>query len=133
MARAWDGAKTTVNAIIAIARGLGAVARNLFARGEVSGDVSGPVGIFIFANESRKLGIVYLLELAGVLSINLAILNILPVPALDGGRVLFLAIERLRGGARVNERIEQFVHTVGMALLLLLMVAITYRDIIRFF
>ena len=126
----WDGLKTTVNAVAAIAVALGRIAAEAVSEGRVSADVTGPVGIFAFAHESRRLGLVYLLELAGVLSINLAFLNILPIPALDGGRILFLFIEGVRG-ARMNQRLEQAIHTVGFAILLLLMAAITYRDIAR--
>ncbi len=127
-----DGAKTTASAVVAIVGALGRTARDLFSTGELSADVSGPVGIFVFANESRRLGISYLLELAGILSVNLALLNILPIPALDGGRILFLFIEGVRG-VKINQKIEQAIHTVGFALLLFLMAAITYRDIVRIF
>jgi regulator of sigma E protease len=75
----------------------------------------------------------YLLELAGILSVNLALLNILPLPALDGGRILFLFLEGLRGGVKINPRWEQMVHTAGFVLILLLMAAVTYRDIVRIF
>lgn len=126
----WDGAKTTLGATLAITRALGGTVRDLFAEGRLSADVSGPVGIFVFANESQRLGATYLIELAGILSVNLALLNILPIPALDGGRILFLFIEGVRG-ARVNQRVEQAVHTIGFALLLLMMAAVTYRDIVR--
>jgi regulator of sigma E protease len=64
------------------------------------------------------------------LSLNLAVLNILPFPALDGGRVLFLLIEKVRR-KRNNQKVEQIVNGVGFALLLLLMVAVTVQDIIR--
>ena len=126
----WDGAKTTVSASVAIVSALGNTLRELATEGQVNADVAGPVGIFAFANETRRLGFVYLLELAGVLSVNLALLNILPVPALDGGRILFLFIEGVRG-ARVKVRLEQAIHTAGFVLLLILMAAITYRDIVR--
>lgn len=126
----WDGAKTTASAMLAIVGALGETLRELTTEGQVSADVAGPVGIFTFANETRRLGFVYLLELAGVLSVNLALLNILPVPALDGGRILFLFIEGVRG-ARINARFEQAIHTAGFVLLLILMAAITYRDIAR--
>jgi regulator of sigma E protease len=129
----WDGLKTTASAALAITGALGRVVGDLFTRGELPADVSGPVGIFAFANESRRLGLTYLIELAGILSVNLALLNILPIPALDGGRVLFLFIEGLRGGIKVNQRLEQAVHTMGFAVLLLIMAAITYRDVVRIF
>ena len=129
----WDGLKTTANAVIATALALGRVLGELVSEGQVPADVAGPVGIFAFTNETRRLGTVYLIELAGVLSVNLALLNILPIPALDGGRIIFLFIERVRGGVRVNQRFEQVIHTAGFVLLLFLMAAITYRDIVRVF
>lgn len=129
----WDGLKTTASSAVAIIESIGRAAGDFFSRGAVSADVSGPVGIFVFADESRRLGFTYLLELAGILSVNLALLNILPVPALDGGRILFLFIEKLRGGAKMSQRLEQAVHTVGFVILLALMAAVTYRDIVKFF
>lgn len=127
-----EGARTTWDVFVLTVQALVDTAGRFFAKGEVNADVSGPIGIFFFANETRQLGIAYFLRLIGVLSVNLALLNILPIPALDGGRVLFLFIEKIRG-VRVNERLEQAVHTVGFVLLLLLILAITYRDIVRFF
>ena len=128
----WDGLKTTASATVGITRALGGALRDFISRGEVPPDVSGPVGIFVFADESRRLGVIYLLELAGILSVNLALLNILPIPALDGGRILFLFIEGVRG-VRMSPKFEQLIHTVGFVLLLTLMAAITYRDIVRIF
>lgn len=126
----WDGLKTTANAVVAIATSLWQILRDLVSHGRVPAEISGPVGIFVFADESRRLGLVYLIELAAVLSVNLAILNVLPIPALDGGRILFLFIEKVRG-ARVNQKREQLIHTIGFAILIALMIAITYRDIVR--
>lgn len=128
-----DGAKTTGNATLAVASALGRSVRDFAIKGTVPADVSGPVGIFAFAADARRLGFTYLLELAGVLSVNLALLNVLPIPALDGGRILFLFLEKLRGGVRLGERFEEATHTIGFALLLLLMAFITYRDIVRVF
>ncbi len=127
-----DGLKTTASAVVAIVRALGGVVRDFAARGEVSAEVSGPIGIFVLANQTRRLGMAYLLELAGVLSVNLALLNILPFPALDGGRAVFLLIEKIRG-ARVSPRLEQMIHIAGFAVLTLLILYITHRDIVRFF
>jgi len=74
--------------------------------------------------------VAYFLQFIGLLSVNLAILNFLPIPALDGGRILFLAIEKVKG-SRVNPRIENLAHTIGFALLILLMVLVTYKDVVR--
>ncbi len=128
----WDGLASTGRAVTAIGAALGRLASDLFTAGRLSAEVSGPVGIFVFARQTLLLGFVYFLELAAILSVNLAILNILPIPALDGGRVLFLFFEKLRG-RRLMPQFEQAMHTVGLVLLLALMAAITYRDIVRVF
>ena len=128
----WDGLKTTASATVAIVQALGHIVADFISKGEVSAEVSGPVGIFVFASQTQRLGLIYLVELAGILSVNLALLNILPFPALDGGRVLFLFIEKVRG-AKLNPRLEQIAHTVGFVILSLLIIYITQRDIVRFF
>lgn len=74
-----------------------------------------------------------LLQFVALLSINLALLNILPFPALDGGRLVFVVIERIYGKRVVREQVENIIHTIGFALLILLMIAITYRDIVGLF
>ena len=78
------------------------------------------------------MGFIYLVQLTAILSVNLAVINAFPFPALDGGRALFIIIEKFKGSP-INKRTQNLVHTIGFALLILLMVAITYRDIIRFF
>ncbi len=128
----FDGLITTGRATGAIVIALGRLVSELFGTGRVPVDVAGPVGIFAFTRETLELGFPYFLQLAAILSVNLAILNILPIPALDGGRVLFLFFEKLRG-RRVHPKFEQALHTIGLALLLALMAAITYRDIVRVF
>ncbi len=104
---------------------------NLVVRQEVSVDLSGPVGIAVMTGQVAELGFVYLLQFAALLSINLAVVNILPFPALDGGRVLFLAIEKLRRKP-VDERLEAMVHNLGFAALMGLVLLVTYRDLVRF-
>lgn len=94
--------------------------------------LSGPVGIYVSTEEVAKEGIFVLLKWAGVLSINLGIMNLLPLPALDGGRLLFFAIEAVRGKP-IDKQKEGIVHFIGFALLMLLMIAVTWNDIQRFF
>ncbi|PQD95838.1 RIP metalloprotease RseP [Pradoshia eiseniae] len=94
--------------------------------------LSGPVGIYVSTEEVAKSGIIYLLKWAGVLSINLGIMNLLPLPALDGGRLLFIAIEAVRGKP-IDKQKEGIVHFIGFALLMLLMIVVTWNDIQRFF
>lgn len=103
---------------------------NLVARQPVGVELSGPVGIAVLSGEVVRLGFRYVLQFTALLSLNLAILNFLPFPALDGGRVVFLLIERFRGRA-VSAKFEAIMHNIGFALLMLLVVFITYRDIAR--
>lgn len=91
-------------------------------------EVTGPVGIAVLTGRVARLGFAYLVQFTAVLSLNLAIINILPIPALDGGRLLFLAIAKIRGKEN-NQKIEQWFHTVGFSLLMLLVIAVTVRDV----
>ncbi len=107
---------------------------NLFAdliSGEsVEGQVGGPVAIAKYTGEVARFGFVYLLQFIALLSLNLAIINILPIPALDGGRLLFLLIEKIKGRA-MKQEIEGVIHTVFFFLLIALIIFVTYRDIIN--
>jgi len=93
--------------------------------------VTGPVGIAQLTGEVAKAGISPLLEFAGFISINLAIINILPLPALDGGRIVFVLLEWARRGKRVSPKTEGLVHAIGFAMLMALIVVVTQQDIIR--
>lgn len=94
--------------------------------------LSGPVGIFNVVGESASAGFINLVYLTGFISLNVGFMNLLPIPALDGGRILFLIIEKLTG-KKVDTKIENIVHAIGFALLILLMIVITFNDIIRIF
>ncbi len=104
---------------------------SMFARGFQSDAVVGPVGIYQATDRVAQTGTGNLIYLAAFLSMNLGILNILPIPALDGGRILFILLELVRGGRRVAPRKEGFVHLVGFGLLLALIVVITLNDVLR--
>ncbi len=95
-------------------------------------DVAGPVGIITLVGQASRSGWVDVVGLAGLISINLGIMNLLPIPALDGSRIIFLLLEALRGKP-VDPEKEAMVHMVGITLLMLLMIVITYKDIITFF
>jgi regulator of sigma E protease len=99
--------------------------------GATTPQVTGPVGIAELTGEVAKAGISPLLEFTGFISINLAIINILPLPALDGGRIVFVLLEWVRRGKRVSPRTEGLVHAIGFATLIAAMIAITYQDVIR--
>jgi len=128
----WEELKTTAALTSAVTGGLWSFFANLFHTGEVLGEVAGPVGIAQVAGQAGRLGFIYLLQLTALLSINLAILNILPIPALDGGRMLFLIIEKLRGRP-ISALFAQRAHATGFIALILLMIIITYKDIVRIF
>jgi len=99
--------------------------------GSVPRIVAGPVGIAQLTGEVAQAGLSPLLEFAAFLSINLAIINLLPLPALDGGRIAFVLLEVLRRGRRVSARIEGMIHMAGFALLITFILLVTYQDIIR--
>ncbi len=93
--------------------------------------LSGPVGIAVLTRDVTILGFIYILQFTAVLSVNLAIINAIPFPALDGGRVLFLIVEKLRR-KKMNIKTEQWANIVGFVLLILLMVAVTVKDVGRY-
>lgn len=95
--------------------------------------LSGPVGIYTVVSDSAKMGLEQLIYLTAFLSINLGFVNILPFPAFDGGHVLFVIIELIRGGKKVNQKIEGYFHLVGFILIFILMIIVTIQDIIRLF
>ncbi|MBP9751711.1 MAG: RIP metalloprotease RseP [Candidatus Moranbacteria bacterium] len=125
------GAQATYNTTTAILSALGGIVKNIFVGEKAGVDVTGPVGIVVMTKQMSDLGIPYLLQFAAILSINLGIFNILPFPGLDGGRILFILIEKIKGSP-VKETVEQWSHTVGFLLLLLLMVLVTIKDVSQF-
>ena len=127
----WRGLQATVTMIIAILLAFLGLLRNLFASGSVGSDVAGPIGVAVMTNQVVNLGWAYVITFAAALSINLGIINILPFPALDGGRILFVLIEKIKGSA-VSEKVEGTVHNIGFGLLLLLMAVVTFHDVLRY-
>ena len=93
--------------------------------------VAGPVGIAQLTGEAAKSGIGVLLEFTAFLSMNLAIINLLPIPGLDGGRIVFVAIEGIRRGKKISPKKEGLVHLIGFTILILIIVLISYQDILR--
>jgi regulator of sigma E protease len=102
--------------------------KQIFVHASIPADVVGPVGIFGIAEETGKIGLAYLLQFLGIISINLMIVNCIPFPALDGGRFLVVLFEKIKGSA-LPYKVEAWINGVGFALLLLLMVVLTVRDI----
>jgi len=102
--------------------------KGLFTGAGVADAVAGPVGIAVMTGKVARLGLLYLIQFTAVLSLNLAIINILPLPALDGGRLFFLFINKLRRRP-ISQKIEQNIHLIGFNLLILLVIIVTIKDV----
>jgi regulator of sigma E protease len=126
----WQGIKTTVILTWAIIVAFYEFFKNLILGKGVGGDIAGPVGIAVLTGQFARMGFVYILQFIALLSINLAIINFLPIPALDGGRVLFLIIEKIKGSP-IKREVEAMLHRVGFSLLMLLILVVTFRDILK--
>jgi regulator of sigma E protease len=110
--------------------GLGIFVAQIFTSPQTIQNVAGPVGIVVLAAQATSLGFIYFIQLLALISINLAVLNLLPFPALDGGRFLFLIIDKLRGKP-VPHKVQAWVNAAGFVILILLMVFVTVKDIGR--
>jgi len=95
-------------------------------------DVAGPVGIASIIGQSARLGFSHLINVTAMISLSLAVINILPIPALDGGRILFILIEKITK-KKVPLKYEQLAHTIGFGLLMLLIIVVTVRDVFGLF
>lgn len=115
-----------------IVKGLSMALINVFRGLPTGAQLMGPVGVFSLFTEASKQGLIYFLYFISVISLHLAVINLLPIPALDGGKLLFLAIEKIKGSP-VNEKVEQRVTGFFFAILLILMAWLTIRDIIKIF
>lgn len=104
--------------------------RGIFAGEGIPEGVSGPIGVYQISSRAVDMGWLAVLQFTAVFSMNLAVLNILPIPALDGGRIVFLGLEVILGQKRKN-KIEAVVNGVSMLLLIGLMVLISVRDVAR--
>ena len=109
---------------------LGQTVWKLITFQKLTADVAGPIGIAQVTGQAVKFGWQAVLELASILSLNLAIINILPIPALDGGRLLFVFLEKILG-KRVKPAFERSTHQVGMIVLLALILFVSVNDIMR--
>jgi regulator of sigma E protease len=126
----WEGIKTTLSLTKQIFIGLaGFLYKTVTGHSNLS-EVTGPVGIVGMVGGITQLGFIYLLSFTAFISINLAVINLIPFPALDGGRLLFVVIEAIKG-SRINPKIANAMNAVGFLLLILLMVVVTFNDILR--
>ena len=128
----YEGALMTWDLTREVAIGLFAFLKQAVLGQASLESVTGPVGIAGLVGEARVLGIVYLLSFTAFISINLAVINLLPIPALDGGRLLFLAIEGITRRP-IPVKFTRAVNTAGFVLLIMFMLFITYRDIVKLF
>jgi regulator of sigma E protease len=126
----WEGMKNTVFLTVAIVKALVGLFANLIKGVDVAAQVMGPVGIVGIVGTASEFGFVYVIQLIALLSINLAIINMIPFPALDGGRLLFLGIEAIKRSP-VNQKAMAVANGIGFAILILLMLLVTYKDIAR--
>lgn len=128
----WRGVVSAAVLFWSILAGYWSIVRSLIVNGHAGSDVSGPVGIATLTGQAARIGFNYLMQFVAMISINLAVLNILPFPALDGGRLVIVIAEKIRGRS-LSQHIEQAINAAGFIVLILLMVAVTIKDIVRFF
>jgi len=126
------GAVYTFNITISMVVLLGQLLADVFAGQSALDAVVGPVGIVGLVGDAATLGFVYLLTFTALISINLAIINLLPFPALDGGRLLFILIEAIKGSP-IKPQVANTLNALGFLFLIGLMLIITFNDILRLF
>jgi len=127
-----EGLKLTGLLIWAIIVGLATIIGRLFSGHSVSADVAGPIGIAALTGQMADLGFAYVAQFGALLSLNLAVINFIPFPALDGGRILFLIIEKIKGSP-IKQKTEAIIHNLGFLILIGLIVLVTLKDIIKLF
>jgi len=128
----WRGLADAAVMFVAIVFGFAKLIGSLFTGDGMGAQVSGPVGIATLTGQAARLGINYLIQFVAVISMHLAVLNIIPFPALDGGRLALLITEKLRRRP-LREATERLINGLGFLFLLVLMVLVTVRDIVRIF
>jgi regulator of sigma E protease len=126
-----EGAKTTYYTVVFVITSLAALVRDLVSGVPGAADqVAGPVGIYSIIGDTTQMGFAFVVFLVANLSVVLAVMNFLPIPALDGGRIVLLAIEAIKGKP-ISQKISNGINTAGFVFLMLLMLLVTYKDIAR--
>lgn len=128
----YQGGKTTFEITYLTVGGIAGLIRDAVRWKVNISQVAGPVGIVGLVGDASRLGFVYLITFTALISINLAIINLVPFPALDGGRLLFVAIEGVTK-RKINPKFASILNTIGFVLLISLMLIVTYRDILKLF
>ena len=108
------------------------VIKSLFTGAISLKSLSGPVGIYSIVGQAKSSGIGNMIQLLVLLSVNVGFINLIPLPAFDGGRILFLIIEKIKGSP-VSTKVENTIHSIGFILLMLLLLYVTFNDIVRLF
>jgi len=126
----WEGLKLSSHLVVATVEGFyNLISDGIKGEGDMSA-ITGPIGIVGVVGDAAEFGFIYLLSFTALISINLAVINLIPFPALDGGRLLFLLIEKIKG-SRITPKIANTANIIGFFLLMILMVVITYNDIVK--
>ncbi len=128
----YAGMKMTLNLTVGTAVGMASFFKDAFTAKANLSQISGPVGIIGLVGEASKFGLIYLLSFTAFLSINLAILNIIPFPALDGGRIFLILIEWVKRSP-INTKVTGVLNATGFAILIILMLVITFNDVVKLF
>lgn len=126
----WHGLTTTLNLTRATVVGLGHFIADAFRGRSDLSQVTGPVGIVGLVGDASTLGFIYVLSFTAFISINLAVINLVPIPALDGGRLLFVIIEAIKRGP-INAKFVYWTNAISFSLLILLMVVVTISDVLK--
>lgn len=126
-----QGFMLTGNVTGQIFQSFGTLLHDLVIERKVSADLSGPVGVVVLTGQAVRLGWSYLIQFVALLSVTLAVVNFFPLPALDGGRALFVLIEMFRGKA-INQRVESLIHAIGFYALIALVLLISVHDLQRY-
>lgn len=127
----WLAAKEIFVLIWLIIQAIAGLIYQLFTKATIPTDLSGPVGIARIAIDLMQLGWMRIMQFVIFLSLNLGVINLVPFPGLDGGRMVFVLLEFLRGGKKLSGSIENAIHTVGFMLIVLLVLVVTYKDVLK--
>jgi regulator of sigma E protease len=128
----WRGFASAGMLFVATLAGYWGLLVSLFRSGHLAADVAGPIGIATLTGQAAGVGFNYLVQFVAMISVNLAVLNILPFPALDGGRLALILVEKVRRKP-LSHKIEDTINSIGFMILIALMVAVTVKDIVKFF
>jgi regulator of sigma E protease len=128
----WKAGESVVGLTASVFHAFFIMLADLVRYGTITSDVAGPVGVYAVVGQAASMGLPYVLQFMALLSINLAVINFLPFPALDGGRALLLVVEGIRRRP-LERKLEAMLHMAGFVFLIFLVLVVTYRDIVKLF